>query len=169
MTNHNIKNLVEIKDLLNGLSQEQYNKQLEIISNVSIGQHVRHVLEFYQCLFKGEQSKEVNYDTRQRDLKLETDIHFAKKVIDEIINALLEVKNDFPVIFVADYATIDGQKSEKIQSSFYRELAYNIEHSVHHQALIKVAITEMKLKDLVKDTFGFAPSTIRHQNKTCAQ
>lgn len=169
MTGHIIKNLSEIKDLLKGLSQEQYNRKLEILTNASIGQHVRHILEFYQCLFKGEQSKEVNYDARQRDLQLETDIHFASKMIDVLINSLLQVKSDFPVTFIANYSTIQNQKSELIESSFFRELAYNLEHSVHHQALIKVAITEMQLTSLVKETFGFAPSTIRHLNKICAQ
>ncbi|MDP2388081.1 MAG: DinB family protein [Bacteroidota bacterium] len=168
MTRHIINNLVEINDLLKGLTQEQYNRQLEILTNASIGQHVRHILEFYQCLFKGEQTKEVNYDARQRDLKLETDVYFASKTIEEIINALLDIKVDFPVTFIADYSTVQGQEPSLIQSSFYRELAYNLEHSIHHQALIKVAITEMQLTTLVKSTFGYAPSTIRHI-KTCAQ
>ncbi|MBL0328267.1 MAG: DinB family protein [Bacteroidetes bacterium] len=168
MTGHIIHNLIEIKDLLNGLSQEQYNRKLEILSDASIGQHVRHILEFYKCLFAGEQSKEVNYDVRQRDLKLETDLPFASQTIDKIVNALLDIKSDFPVTFIADYSTKDGQQPEYIPSSFYRELAYNLEHSIHHQALIKVAITEMQLTTLVKDTFGYAPSTIRHI-KICAQ
>lgn len=168
MTKHNIKNLAEIKDLLRGLSQEQYGRKLEILTNASIGQHVRHILEFYQCLFKGEQSKEVNYDARERDLKLETDVYFSINALDDIINALLDVRSDFPVTFMADYSVLEDQKSDLIKSSFYRELAYNLEHSIHHQALIKIAITEMKLGKLVKETFGFAPSTIRHNN-TCAQ
>lgn len=168
MTGHIINNLVEINDLLKGLSQEQYSRKLEILSNASIGQHVRHILEFYQCLFKGEQTKEVNYDDRQRDLKLETDVYFASTTIDAIINSLLDIKKDFPVTFVADYSSIEGEKPELIQSSFYRELAYNLEHSIHHQALIKVAITEMKIAFLVKENFGYAPSTIRHI-KICAQ
>jgi uncharacterized damage-inducible protein DinB len=168
MTGHIINNLVEISNLLKGLSKEQYNRKLEILTDASIGQHVRHILEFYQCLFKGEQSKEVNYDARQRDLKLETDLHFASKIVDEIINSLLDIKSDFPVTFVADYSTVEDQKPTLIQSTFYRELAYNLEHSIHHQALIKVAITEMQLTSLVKETFGYAPSTIRHI-KICAQ
>lgn len=168
MTGHIINNLVEIDNLLKGLSQDQYNRKLEILTDASIGQHVRHILEFYNCLFKGEQSKEVNYDARLRDLKLETDPHFASKTIDGIINTLLDIKSDFPVTFIADYSALENQKPERIQSSFYRELAYNLEHSIHHQALIKVAITEMQLTSLVKTTFGYAPSTIRHI-KICAQ
>ncbi|MBK7669499.1 MAG: hypothetical protein IPJ32_20460 [Sphingobacteriaceae bacterium] len=45
---------------------------------------------------------------------------------------------------------MEDQKPTLIQSSFYRGLAYNLEHSIHHQALIKVAITEMQLTSLVK-------------------
>lgn len=168
MTGHIINNLSEINDLLKGLSQEQYSRKLEILTDASIGQHVRHILEFYQCLYKGQESKEVNYDARQRDFKLETDLHFASKTIDEIINTLVDFKNDFPVTFVVDYSTLNNQTPTLIQSTFYRELAYNLEHSIHHQALIKVAITEMKLTSLVKGTFGYAPSTIRYI-KICAQ
>ncbi|MDI1356310.1 MAG: DinB family protein [bacterium] len=168
MTGHIINNLLEIKNLLNGLNADQYNRKLEILSEASIGQHVRHILEFYQCLFKGKESKIVNYDARQRDLMLETNLQFATNTIEEIVIALKEVKCDFTVTFVADYSVIENQNATNIQSSFYRELAYNLEHSIHHQALIKVAITEMELTSLVKDNFGYAPSTIRHI-KVCAQ
>ena len=168
MTKHIIDNLLEIKDLLLGLNEDQYSRKLEVLTNSSIGQHVRHILEFYQCLFKGEESKSVNYDARQRDLKLENELVFAIQTIDEVVGKLDTITSDFPVTFVADYSTEADQESYNIQSSFYRELAYNLEHSIHHQALIKVAITEMELSVLIKDTFGYAPSTIRHI-KICAQ
>ncbi len=168
MKRHIINNLVEINELLKGLSQDQYNRKLEILTNASIGQHIRHILEFYQCLFSSEQSKEVNYDSRQRDLKLETDVYNASEMTEKIINALQDIKSDFLVTFIADYSTEENKQPDRIQSSFYRELAYNLEHSIHHQALIKVAITEMQLTSLVKETFGYAPSTIRHI-KICAQ
>lgn len=168
MTHYIINNLLEINDLLNKLSQEQYNTKLEVLTEASIGQHVRHIIEFYQCLFNAEHTKEVNYDVRQRDLRLETDVDFASQTIKGLVNALSEVKQDFPVTFVADYSTSDGQVPLFIQTTFYRELAYNLEHSIHHQALIKVAITEMNLTALIADSFGYAPSTIRHLNK-CVQ
>lgn len=168
MTQYIINNLLEINDLLNKLSQEQYNTKLEVLAHASIGQHVRHIIEFYQCLFKAEQAKEINYDVRQRDLKLETDIDFASETIEDLINTLSKTKQDFPITFVADYSTSDGQVPLFIQTTFYRELAYNLEHSIHHQALIKVAITEMNLTELIGDNFGYAPSTIRYLNK-CVQ
>jgi hypothetical protein len=35
---------------------------------------------------------------------------------------------------------IDGEKF--IESNYFRELLYNLEHCIHHQALIKVAILQ---------------------------
>lgn len=169
MTKHIIKIFLEISDLLKDLSQEQYTRRLEILSDSSIGKHVRHILEFYQCLFEAVKNHEVNYDNRKRDLHLEIDIHFASKTIEMIINELLEVKKDFTVSFVANYSIDENEQAEKIQSSFYRELAYNLEHRIRHQVLIKVAITDMQLTSLVNDIFGYTPSTIRNVNKLCAQ
>lgn len=159
-----IKNLEEVKDLLNGISEDHYSNKLEVLSGASIGQHLRHILEFYQCLFLGYKSGVVNYDSRKRDLQLESDLSFAISNIEIIINQLLEVKQDFDLVLVANYST-DESTDEKIKTSFYRELAYNLEHSIHHQALIKIAITEMKLTGLVNSEFGFAPSTIRFNNQ----
>ena len=168
MKNHIINNLLEIKELLNGLTDEQYCRKHELLNNSSIGQHVRHILEFYQCVFNGIETKTINYDSRKRDLELETGRTNAISAVSEIINRLEEIKSDFNISFVADYSSAVNKESITIPSSFYRELAYNLEHSIHHQALIKVAITEMQLTSLLTDTFGYAPSTIRH-NKLCAQ
>nr|WP_317616761.1 DinB family protein [Elizabethkingia anophelis] len=150
------------------MSQKQYNTKSEVLTQASIGQHVRHIVEFYQCLFSAEHTKEVNYDVRQRDLKLETDINFASQTIEGLVKFLSKPKEDFFVTFIADYSTSDGQAPLTFQTTFYRELAYNLEHSIHHQALIKVAIAEMNLCPLIADTFGYAPSTIRHLNQ-CVQ
>lgn len=168
MTYYITNNLLEINGLLSKLSPAQYSKKLKILTQASIGQHVRHIIEFYQCLLHAEHRKEVNYDERQRNLKLETDIDFASETINGLVNTLSKVKQDFPITYVADYSTSDDEAPLSIQTTFYRELVYNLEHSIHHQALIKVAITEMNLTTLIAENFGYAPSTIRHL-KRCAQ
>lgn len=168
MKNHIINNLLEINDLITGLNDEQYCRRHELLNDSSIGQHVRHILEFYQCVFNGIETGTINYDSRKRDRQLETGRKNAIAIISEITTRLEEIKSDFNVSFIADYSSEMNKESIAITSSFYRELAYNLEHSIHHQALIKVAITEMQLTRLLADTFGYAPSTIRN-NKLCAQ
>jgi uncharacterized damage-inducible protein DinB len=169
MKNNIIGNIVELGDLLSQLTEEQYCKKISVLSCSTIGQHVRHILEFYQCLlFAGKASRHVNYDDRPRDLRIESNIVFAKNVMKEVIDELQKIQEDFPISYLSNYSYDEKEKSKIIPSSFYRELAYNFEHSIHHQALIKVATREMKLSLLVKETFGYAPSTIRNQ-QACAQ
>ena len=61
---------------------------------------------------------------------------------------------------------IDGE-SVNIESNYTRELLYNLEHCVHHQALIKVAILQWNHLQ-IDENFGVARSTIEYR-KQCAQ
>ena len=54
-----------------------------------------------------------------------------------------------------------------IETNYYREVAYNLEHTIHHMALIRVGITEISNIQL-PDDFGVASSTVKYR-KQCAQ
>ena len=54
-----------------------------------------------------------------------------------------------------------------IHTNYYREIAYNLEHTVHHMALIRVGINEVAAIELPAG-YGVASSTIKSRN-TCAQ
>ncbi len=164
-----IRNLEEIKDLLGKLSEEEYNYRSALLSDASVGQHVRHVLEFYTCLFDGMASGKVDYDCRKRDIVLETDIDAATRAIGHIVVRLSDLKEDVSLVLAVNYSTTNDSHEECINSSLFREIANNIEHTIHHQALIKVAVRDMGQDDVLDESFGFAPSTIRHKNSLCAQ
>ena len=61
---------------------------------------------------------------------------------------------------------IDGEEL-RIDSNYFRELLYNLEHCIHHQALIKVAVLQLEHLQIDAD-FGVARSTIEYR-KQCAQ
>jgi hypothetical protein len=61
---------------------------------------------------------------------------------------------------------IDGEEI-RIESNYFRELLYNLEHCIHHQALIKVAILQCETVT-IDPNFGVARSTIEYRNQ-CAQ
>ena len=44
--------LSQLSDLLNAISPESYTAPLLLLHGSSVGQHVRHTIEFYQCLFQ---------------------------------------------------------------------------------------------------------------------
>jgi hypothetical protein len=60
------ENLLQLKELLQVMKKEDFNRKTEILSGSSIGQHIRHILEFYLLLVSGSFSGTISYDKRQR-------------------------------------------------------------------------------------------------------
>lgn len=153
--------LDELIYLLDQLSDSDYSKSCNALSNATIGQHIRHILEMFQCLEKGYDSGVLNYDNRERNSQMETEAKFAKQCIVEIKMGL---KSENKTIYLEQ--VIDGL-SIRIQSTYYRELLYNMEHCIHHQALIKVAVLQFG-NISINENFGVARSTIEYRNQ-CVQ
>jgi hypothetical protein len=138
-----------------------YASPCHALSNATIGQHTRHIVELYQCLLTGYPTAAINYDGRKRNQLYENDAMAAVDAIKEILQNLEQP--DKPVkIYCGD----DGN-SVCIESNYYREVLYNLEHCIHHQALIKVAL--LTIKDInIENSFGVAPSTLQYRQQ-CAQ
>lgn len=163
MKNYCIQNLMQIKELIGQMKEEDFVIKLEILSGSSIGQHLRHILELYQCLLDGAFVNEVNYDNRKRNLRLETDPDFALKTIEEISGNIFNLDGDKCLTMLGSFSA-HSEKKIAIKTSIYRELAYNLEHSIHHQALIKIGLSVLDLSNLVDADFGVAPATIKYKN-----
>lgn len=167
MKSYCIENLNQIKKLLLELNEEEYTKKLIHLSGASLGQHLRHILEFYQCLIQGFETKIINYDNRKRDILIENSTLYAVQIIQEISTFLNEsiVKGD--CILQTNFSYFEDAV-QNIPSSLERELAYCLEHSIHHQAIIKIGLIEMNKLHCIDEHFGIAPTTIRFK-KTCVQ
>lgn len=150
---------VQLADVLVQLSDADYARPLDVLSGNTIGKHVRHVLEFYELLVNSAATGQLNYDRRQRDLRLEVDTREALRRLDAIDRAVQRLPLAHPLQLEADAL---GQVVS-LPSSFARELLYNIEHAIHHMALIQVAVrAEFPAIDLPA-TFGVAYSTQQYQ------
>jgi hypothetical protein len=154
-------NLNELVDLLKQLSNSEYSKPYPTLSNATIGEHIRHIIEMFQCLGNNYESGVVNYDNRQRNELVQTDVEFALIQIDTIYRSLDKENKKIELQQI-----IDGEEL-RIESNYFRELLYNLEHCIHHQALIKVAVLQNTALN-VDVNFGVARSTIEYRN-TCAQ
>lgn len=84
--------LTQLKESLIPLSNEQYNDKIEVLSNATIGQHVRHIVEMFVCLQEGFNSGIVNYENRERDITIETSKETALNLI-YLINGSLHAEN----------------------------------------------------------------------------
>lgn len=167
MKQYCIENLLELRRLIALFDQEKYQNKLQLLSNASIGQHVRHVLEFYRCIIKGASDGSVNYDNRERDLNLEQSPDLAISCIDQICDDIPKLNGTQEILLGANFSH-NGEVLNMIKSSIERELVYCLEHSIHHQALIKIGLIDQKMDHLIDHSFGIAASTIRHQ-QSCAQ
>ncbi|WP_395043341.1 DinB family protein [Flavobacterium sp.] len=153
--------LNELSDLLTQLSSDDYTCPCFGLSNATIGEHTRHIIEMFQCLENQFEIGVINYDDRKRDYLIQTDILFAKQAIVEVIDKL-----DKPNKNLHLQQLVDGEEL-LIESNYNRELLYNLEHCIHHQALIKVAVLQND-SITIDENFGVARSTIEYK-KQCAQ
>lgn len=150
--------LEEFKEVLEKLPEDCYSKCSSMLSNSTIGQHTRHVIELYQCLLVGYKVGIVSYDKRERKLKTETDLNSALGLIDNIIDSLERPNKNLIIEYKLDAV------KRSINSNYLREVLYNLEHTIHHQALIKVAIQQFTSL-VLPETFGVAPSTLQYRNQ----
>jgi uncharacterized damage-inducible protein DinB len=150
--------------LIDGISQldyDQYTNKGRILYGSSIGSHTRHVIELYQQLLGGYENGVVDYDNRQRNILIEESVDVA---IESIANIISQIdKADKPLYMHSIYF----REGKVMESTYYRELLYNIEHCIHHQAIIKIAFEELGCEQVAED-FGVAKSTLEYREK-CAQ
>lgn len=155
------KALNELELLLQQLSNDDFTSPCKALSNSTIGEHTRHIIEMFQCLENQYENGVVNYDKRNRDYQIQSDTVFALKCIADIKSQLEKVNKKILLEQIVD------EEELHIESNYFRELLYNLEHCIHHQALIKVAVLQLEHLQIDAD-FGVARSTIEYR-KQCAQ
>lgn len=153
--------LMQLAEVIGQLSDADYARPLDVFSGNTIGKHVRHILEFYELLVKSTETGLLNYDRRQRDLRLEVDTLEALRRISAIDRAIQRLDLTQTLQLEAD---LMGQ-TVSIPSSFSRELLYNIEHAIHHMALIQVGINDTFSSIELPPHFGVAYSTVQYQSR----
>ncbi len=156
--------LIQLKEILDQLTDSEYSKPSSVLFNASIGQHVRHVIELYECLYKGYETGSVNYEDRKRDERIENDKNFAVELMEMISRNLDKTNKD--LLLHSCYNEMSDE-SIMVETNYHRELIYNLEHTVHHMALIRVGIREVSGINIPAD-FGVATSTVKYR-KACAQ
>lgn len=149
--------LEQLQEALSALTDHQYACPVASLSDATIGQHVRHVIEFFQELNKGYECGVVNYDQRKRDHLIETGRQRA-------IQALQTIDLVHPD---KELWLVSNDHSVRVRTNYHRELLYNLEHLVHHMALLRIGIEAVSTIRL-PGSFGVAASTLKFREE-CAQ
>ena len=154
--------LLQLEDLLSKLSDEEYSFNIHVMDNASIGQHVRHIIEIFEVMISGHESANINYDSRPRHFDIESNRLIAVSRLQSLCLNVLQA--DKTLILVHTVLIADETFSFDTISSYRRELVYNIEHTVHHLALIKIAVNILCPNIELPQNFGYADSTIINRN-----
>lgn len=153
--------LTQVEDTIIQLADDQFCAAIPLLGGSSIGEHVRHILEFYVELINGYDSGLVNYDLRNRDHQLQT-IRSAAVFKIKQLNNQLHLKDKALLI-----SSNDDPSNAPVISTYARELMYNLDHTVHHMALIRVAVC-LTTAIALPHNFGVSAATINYRN-ACAQ
>ena len=147
---------------LQQLTDVQYAQKSNWLNSSTIGGHTRHIIELFQCIINGYNNGTVNYENRKRDILIETNRQLACSLLQEISHVSNLPNKKLQLLF-----SIAGEDLNIIETNYYREMLYNLEHAIHHMALIRVGIAEVSDIQL-PENFGVASSTIQYK-KQCVQ
>lgn len=163
--------LEQVAELVRDIPANDYTRRDG--ANDAIGAHVRHLIEHYESLLRS--TGYTDYDQRSRDREVEQSPQSALSRIAGIRDSLREI---VPLgrntrMSVTYNCERNGQVTHlPLDSSLERELLFLVSHTVHHMALIAVLARARGI--IVPESFGVAPSTLRHyrrdeQSEPCAR
>ena len=152
--------LSKSKNLITRLSNEQLCDHNIPPYHSSIGSHIRHILDFYKCIFKGIENELVDLTNRERDLAVETDCNFAMAYIDQILDSLKNSKID--INHNIDVIDNLGQGKIKINYTVGALFAQANSHTIHHYALINYILDRIGVR-INDENFGLNPTSPKKQ------
>ncbi|MEZ5044856.1 MAG: hypothetical protein R2828_33470 [Saprospiraceae bacterium] len=153
----------QINQLLEKLDEPSFSKPLNVYNGSTIGQHFRHIFDFYQCLTSDLSGGLIDYANRERDSSIERYPVYAIRAFSKI-EAAIEIIDEFMEINVlADFSVEANAARPVVKSSLGRELMFAYDHAVHHIAIIKMGIQTAFPEILMEENLGIAPSTLKYR------
>ena len=132
------------------------------------GAHLRHIIEHHEALVFPATPGVVDYDSRLRDRRVETQPAMAAQRLQALRAALgaWQAHSLSLPVRVQGLAGSTGELSFAVESTRGRELAFVASHAVHHFALLRTHCQALGLA--LPTHFGVAPATVAHQLKPTA-
>ena len=143
--------------LLKTISDEQYSNATIAPYYSSIGSHIRHILDVFDCVFEGLSVSKVDLSARKRNEIIELKTAEGLLYFDKIITQLNEFKSsDFEHVI----AVVDDLGLGVIEQNYTLGglLIQAHSHAIHHFASLGYIISQLGIE--IPDTdFGLNPTT----------
>jgi hypothetical protein len=113
-------------------------------------------------------SGEIDYDARERNPRLETDVTYATIATCDVLRAIKNYTEESLArpCKVANSVFYGSGETSEMESNIGRELAYCVGHAIHHYAVIRLICSHLGIE--MPKEFGIAPSTLKSRSNSTA-
>ena len=154
-----IQNLNRGVNLLNSINDQEYADNSTAPYYSSIGIHMRHILDVFDCILRGIEEKNIDLTSRKRNELAEIKVEFGLNYFDQVMSELSSLEKedlDMMVIVKDDL----GQGMITANYTLAAALIQAHSHAIHHFASIGYIISQMGI-NLPDGDFGYNPTTPR--------
>jgi uncharacterized damage-inducible protein DinB len=156
LINANIQALTQGRELIEQLSEQRYSLAVRPLFTHGVGSHFRHCLDSYDCFLRGIETGRIDYGQRERDERVERDRQAAITRIEATIARLRNLTSSDETMSLTARQDLAVWSCTSIE----RELQFLLSHTVHHYALIALALRWQGFEP--GEEFGVAPSTLQY-------
>ncbi len=158
-----LKTLQKSEALLNSLKDDDLCDASLAPYYSSIGSHIRHILDFYDCIFKLSSDNEIDLTARSRNKAIESKCTCAKNYLNDIIDKLSTTDFDMnDEVYVVDDL---GLGKTEIKYTLGAVFTQANSHTIHHYAIISYILEGLKIPFNDED-FGYNPTTPKQTTLT---
>lgn len=152
----NIKTLQKTNVLLSNLTNEELSNNSVSPYYSSLGCHIRHILDFYDCVLNLNSDNQIDLTARKRNSNVENNCQDALEYLNVILNKLKHVDCEIEEkVFVIDDL---GLGKTEIEYTFGAIIAQANSHTIHHYAIISYILDNLGIT-LHDNDFGYNPTT----------
>ena len=151
-----LKTLQKSQYILTNLSNEQLSNTSVSPYYSSIGSHIRHILDFYECILNKDLKNRIDLTARSRNKAVENCCSLAAEYLNIIIERLKDTNyNVNDIVMVTDDL---GLGKIEMAYTLAAVLSQANSHAIHHYAIINYILNGLNIS-LEDSDFGYNPTT----------
>jgi len=147
--------------LLNSISDTQYSDTSVAPYYSSIGGHMRHILDVFDCIFDGLETKKIDLTARKRNELAENKTSFGIAYFEQVISKLNSIDSS-KLDEISEVTDDLGLGDITANYTLASALIQAHSHAIHHFASIGYIIAQLEL-ELPDTDFGYNPTTPKRE------
>lgn len=151
-----LKTLQKSHYILANLSNEQLSNTSVSPYHSSIGSHMRHILDFYNCILNRDLNNRIDLTARSRNKEVENCCNLALEYLNNIIAKLKNFNEDLNNMLIVS----DDLGLGKIEMTYTLAAAFSQanSHTIHHYAIINYILDGLHI-NIGDPELGYNPTT----------